>query len=218
MPNYPKANPQILTVGASLEFQVGFLAHGIVVDNYTNQWIFIRETFTYVGPYIGGRQIPTVGLQKITAMFQNPLGFSQPISIANQFATITATEAPVTASPGVPLNLALAPSKILLIEQSLAINGSAILLGGQPNQSIRMFRFHATLDGAVAAGWFKFRDGTAGLDIPPEFGTACGVTTGTVHHDYDFQGVPVAQNHALGILNSAAGAIFVRGGLNLDQG
>lgn len=85
------------------EKQLAFLGRGIIIDNLTNQWIFIREAFAFCPPYVSGRSIPISGSQKITILFQTPTGFSQQPTISGQQAIIRITAALVGAAPGVPV-------------------------------------------------------------------------------------------------------------------
>lgn len=93
-----------LNTGVNTEKQIpSFWARGVIVDNLTNQWIFVREVFAFIPPYVSGRQIPLTGTQKLSIYFTAPPGFSQQPSIAGQQAFFRATEASVSAAPGVPV-------------------------------------------------------------------------------------------------------------------
>lgn len=108
--NQPKVDIAVLTIGGVtiLEKQLGFMARGVVVDNLTNQWIFIREAFVWVPPYVTGRSTPITGAQKVTVLFQTPVGFTQPTTIAGQSAYIRFTENSQPSAPGV----SVAPSVV----------------------------------------------------------------------------------------------------------
>lgn len=93
-----------ITVGSTeIKKQLGFFARGVIIDNLTNQWIFIREPFAWIPPYVSGRSIPLSGVQAVSVSFSTPTGFTQQTIITGQTAFLRFTAALVGAAPGVPV-------------------------------------------------------------------------------------------------------------------
>lgn len=85
--------PRTLTVSSTAQPQqlrqsLPFTAYAFQIDNYTNQWLFIDETGTFVGPYIVGRIVPVSGANTMTILVQAPVGYSQATIIPGQTAQI----------------------------------------------------------------------------------------------------------------------------------
>jgi hypothetical protein len=99
---------QLLVGSPSFARQLGFLANGFVVDNLTNQWVFLSEPFVFIPPYTVAQAGPIQGTQKISARFLAPTGFTQPTTIAGQTAYVRVTADPQPSSPGV----AIAPGTV----------------------------------------------------------------------------------------------------------
>lgn len=85
----------------SLEEELGFIAHSIIIDNPTPQWLFLPNVWRFVGPNGLGivMNIPS-GSQKAHVLFQSPPGIAQPGGQAGAAATVQWVEAIMFPSPG----------------------------------------------------------------------------------------------------------------------
>lgn len=198
---------------------IGWRARSIGVFNPTPFYIHFPDApaaFAWVQPNTQNAVIPIpVGTDSVRVnSIDLPAGFPTPIT-SSQTASLTAFEAVLPPSTGAPISTSpsLIPTQAKTIDQALGISASAVLIAPAAGQSIYLFEFEGMLDAAVAAGWYKFRNATDSTDIGPEFGTATGVTP----HRYSFGGLSLPAGKALGLLNSAAGAIQLRGGLTYNQ-
>ncbi len=90
-----------LTVGGvKLDQQLQFTCLTLLLDNPTNQYIFIPQGNIWVPPNTHGRVIPMQGGQVLQASFLTPLGVAANILIPGQFATLTALDSAMPASAG----------------------------------------------------------------------------------------------------------------------
>lgn len=82
-----KQEPVALNVGGQpIDQQLGFISQAIVVDNYSNQWVFIPGITQFVPPYTIRATYITNGTQRAQAQFLAPSGITQPPSVAGQQA------------------------------------------------------------------------------------------------------------------------------------
>lgn len=84
-----------------LDQELGFMAHSIVVDNPTKQWVFISAAQRWVPPGVLGyvMQIPKAA-SKAQARWRAPDGLAQPAIGTAVTVTITFCEAWLMPSPG----------------------------------------------------------------------------------------------------------------------
>lgn len=149
------------TTVKSAEHQIGFFAHGIICDNFTNQWIYVREANTYVAPFVTGRQIPINGSQKVTLIFQAPFGFPTATVVNGQIAYFIFTAATVSAAPGVPSSPgALVALSNVAIAVTVPGNGTSSLIAGTAGKIITLYWLALMMQAAAQTSIIIRSDGT----------------------------------------------------------
>lgn len=89
-------NPQALYGGEVIlvEKDLAFTANTLLVDNWTNQWLFEPNLRRYIPPYSGGWVISSPkGFQKIKMLVRAPVTFTPAAALANEFVWIGYHEA-----------------------------------------------------------------------------------------------------------------------------
>jgi hypothetical protein len=86
-----------------LSEQLGWNAVNVVVDNFTNQYLYLPDAQRFVAPGQFGAVIPLPGPGRAQAVFQSPPLFVQAPLIAGQQATLVFMSAGVLASPSAGL-------------------------------------------------------------------------------------------------------------------
>jgi hypothetical protein len=92
----PPVRTDQLAVGAApLATDLSWTAVQVIVDNPTNQWLYLPAPKRFIDPGRMGAVIPFPGNTQVVAQWQAPVGFVNPQIIAGQVATL------VWLSPGI---------------------------------------------------------------------------------------------------------------------
>lgn len=100
-PLLPASDLRIISAASNLDTQLGFLAHGVMVDNLTGQWLCIPAMSKYIPPNTIGATIRIAeGMQRALLIWEAPAGTTQGNGPTGSFAVVRFTEQPVEASAG----------------------------------------------------------------------------------------------------------------------
>jgi hypothetical protein len=175
----------------------------------------LPAAFAWVQPNTQNAVVPVPpGTDRINVnSIDVPAGFPA-VPSSTLSASLTLLEMPMPPSTGAPISAAPSslPTQSVIIDVALAINGTAVLIAAVAGKTIYLFEYIGVLDAVVAAGWYRLRDAGASTNVGPEFATSI---VGPMN--FRFGGLALIPGNALGILNSSAGAIQLRGGLTFNQ-
>ena len=104
--NWEPTNQTIVIAGAPIlvDEQTGFPVHSILIDNWTNQWVWCDTVRRYVPPYTGGVvfNVPSAS-QQVRLTLQAPPGIGLSGVVAGQFVWWAAAEELLPPSSGFSL-------------------------------------------------------------------------------------------------------------------
>lgn len=86
------------------QLQLGMLAHGVIVDNNTNQWLKIGSRSRFAPPYTMGVVMWLAGVQTEAITLAAPTGVSVAPVIAGEFIAVTFLDAELGDNAGVAIN------------------------------------------------------------------------------------------------------------------
>jgi hypothetical protein len=92
---------------------LGFPAHSILVDNWTNQWLYIDAVRRFIPPYTGGWVLNAVsGTQQARIQLLDPsgAGINQLAIIAGEYVWVGFAEAMIPAATGVGISATINPN------------------------------------------------------------------------------------------------------------
>lgn len=93
----------------SIDEQINYQVRSILVDNYSNQWIYLAQANVYVQPWSVGVALVADRTSRLLATNRAPHGFTQ-ASAAGWGTTITTLEWDVPPSPGILIDSATRPT------------------------------------------------------------------------------------------------------------
>lgn len=108
-PRLPKIEPPAdlifshneLVSAGDLHSSLAFPCHAVIVDNYTNQWLWFPSARRFVPPYFFGVVLPLFqGTELAEYLFQAPATFTQPATRPTQYVLTVWTAAMQYASSG----------------------------------------------------------------------------------------------------------------------
>lgn len=100
-PLLPASDLRIIPATSGIDAQLGFLAHGVMVDNLTNQWMCIPALSKYIPPNTLNASIKiTEGMQRARIIWEAPAGTTQGNGPAGSFAVVRFVEQPIEQSAG----------------------------------------------------------------------------------------------------------------------
>lgn len=93
----PRVLPQTQRItltsgGARQTTLLSFRAYSLLIDNWTDQWVFVHAVSRFVPPQTGGVVFILRGTNKIDVEFAQPPGIVQPAAVAAQQCTMDASE------------------------------------------------------------------------------------------------------------------------------
>lgn len=81
---------------------IGFNPQSVIVDNYSNHWLFLQDAGRYIGPYTTGAILPLFHANAANAKWQTPAGVTQTPQTLGGGAHLTFTDAVLAYIPGAP--------------------------------------------------------------------------------------------------------------------
>jgi hypothetical protein len=110
-PRIPKIEPpadliftRVETVDHDLHASLAFPAHSVLIDNYSNMWLWLPAARRWVPPYFWGMTLPLYQATEIAEYFvQAPPTFTQGTLHATQYVTTMWTAALQVAQSGIPM-------------------------------------------------------------------------------------------------------------------
>lgn len=95
----------LLTTPGSVNGTAPFAVNSLIIDNHTNQFLYVPAAKRYVPPYVSGMIVEGSHSSSVSATIATPPGITAANIISGQQALVTATEDRLPPSPGVATSL-----------------------------------------------------------------------------------------------------------------
>lgn len=197
----------VYPVGAQpLQETVNWQAVQVIVDNPTNQWLYLPAAKRYIAPGVMGAIVPFSGSTAVQAQWQAPAGYTQPGTIAGQQATLVWLSPSITAAP----DSGVATTPIV------DINGASVTISGPVDVTPAAGSTFDVTGDVTVAGSVDVASGTVEISGTPDVNVTNASIPVSGSVDATITGpVSIATGQVVDVQNAAGGSLTVAGTVDI---